>query len=181
MATSTSPRLSQSNGELLVTTENNGTRLYAFDQAGKIQPEPIAENDELAPDVSSPAIVGRTRVLRLARTTAIASISTNDLQPIWIGEDDAFGDSSPLFVTDDRVLTFGRGGELLLVDATSPDFRIVSRLHPFSDPAARRAEMLSHPALVGTRLYLRGESEAGLPGIRPIRPAEEPTGVDYAI
>jgi hypothetical protein len=81
------------------------------------------------------------------------------LRPIWVGEDEAFGDSSPLFVTDDRVLAFGRGGELLLIDAASPSFRIVSRLQLFSDPESRRAELLAHPALVGTRLYLRGEKE----------------------
>ena len=81
------------------------------------------------------------------------------LRPIWIGEDKAFGDSSPLFVTDERVLAFGRGGELLLIDARSPEFRIISRLHLFDDRESRRAELLSHPALVGTRLYLRGEKE----------------------
>jgi hypothetical protein len=29
----------------------------------------------------------------------------------------------------------------------------------FTDRASRQAELLSHPALVGTRLYLRGEKE----------------------
>ena len=50
----------------------------------------------------------------------------NEIGPVWIGGDDAFGDSSSLFVTDDRVLAFGRGGELLLLDANSPDFSSVA-------------------------------------------------------
>jgi outer membrane protein assembly factor BamB len=144
-------------GRLLVATENNGARLYAFDRAGKIQPEPIAVNDELAPDISSPAIVGEHVFCVSGRCFCLDL--AQDLMPVWIGEDDAFGDSAPLFVTDDRVLTVGRGGELLLLDAKSSSFRVISRLQPFSDPAARRAEILSHPALVGSRLYLRGENE----------------------
>lgn len=144
-------------GRLLVASENNGTRLYAFDASGKIVPEPVAENDELAPDVSSPA-VANGRVFCVARHCYCLDIA-EQLRPIWTGEDDAFGDSSPLVVTDDRVLAFGRGGELLLLDAKSPSFRFISRLQVFDDPEALRAEQLSHPAMVGTRLYLRGGKE----------------------
>jgi ABC-type phosphate/phosphonate transport system substrate-binding protein/outer membrane protein assembly factor BamB len=147
-----------SHGELLVTTENNGTRLYRFDSQGRIVSTPVAENDELAPDVSSPAIVGR-RVFCLASQRLYCLDLDDGLQPIWIGDDDAFCDSSPLFVTDRRILAFGRGGELLLIDAQSPEFRIVSRAHPFADRPSQQAELLSHPALVGSRLYLRGEKE----------------------
>ncbi|MCH9653921.1 MAG: PQQ-like beta-propeller repeat protein [Planctomycetes bacterium] len=46
------------NGNLLVTTENNGTRLYAFDTNGIIQPKPIAINEDLNPDMSSPILIG---------------------------------------------------------------------------------------------------------------------------
>jgi hypothetical protein len=81
----------------------------------------------------------------------------DNLQSIWVGDDDTFCDSSPLFVTDERVLAFGRGSELLLFDAQSAEFRIISRAHPFADRPSQQAEPLSHPALVGSRLYLRGE------------------------
>jgi hypothetical protein len=59
-------------------------------------------------------------------------------------------------VSDDRVLTFGRGHELILVDARSNDFRIVSRQQVFE--GRNGGEPLAHPALVGSRLYLRGEN-----------------------
>ncbi len=144
-----------SNGQLLVTTENNGTRLYCFDEQGKIVASPVAANDKLAPDVSSPAVVGR-RVFCLSDSLYCLNLD-HRLEAIWVGDDDAFCDSSPLFVTDERVLAFGRGSELLLVDAQSADFRIVSRVHPFTDRPSQQAEPLSHPALVGSRLYLRGE------------------------
>ena len=144
-------------GRLLVATESNGARLYDFDGQGKIVAQPVAQYETLAPDVSSPAVVGR-RVFCLWEHLFCLKLD-GELQPIWIGDDDAFCDSSPLFVTDQRVLAFGRGGELLLIDAASPEFRIISRSHPFADRESRRAELLSYPALVGKRLYLRGEKE----------------------
>ena len=36
-------------GQLLVATENNGTRLYDFDSQGRILPVPVAQTRELAP------------------------------------------------------------------------------------------------------------------------------------
>ena len=144
-------------GKLLTATENNGTRLYDFDEAGKIIPQPIAENDELAPDVSSP-VVANGRMFCVWDRLYCLDLA-DGLKPIWIGEDDAFCDSSPLFVSSDRLIAFGRGGELLLVDTKSQKFNIISRLQLFADGESRGATQLSHPALVGTRLYLRGERE----------------------
>ena len=144
-------------GRLFVVTENNGARLYDFDEQGIIVPQAVAQNEELAPDVSSPAVVGR-RVFCVWEGLFCLDLERN-LQPIWIGDDAAFCDSSPLFVTDRRVLAFGHGGELLLVDAAGPEFRIISRWHLLDDRQSQRAEPLSHPALVGRRLYLRGEKE----------------------
>jgi ABC-type phosphate/phosphonate transport system substrate-binding protein/outer membrane protein assembly factor BamB len=144
-------------GQLLVTTENNGTRLYRFDDAGHIVAEPVATNDELGPDTSSPAVVGQRAFCVHGQFYCLDL--TNGLATLWAGEDDALGDYSPLLVSEDRALAIGRGGELLLVDATSDLFRVVSRLHLFTDSDVREAELLSHPAIVGTRLYLRGEKE----------------------
>jgi outer membrane protein assembly factor BamB len=144
-------------GRLVVASENNGTRAYEFDNAGKIRQEPVAVNDELAPDVSSPAAVGPR--IYCVWNDFYCLDAADGLRTIWVGEDKALGDSSPLLVTDKRVLAFGAGGELLLIDAKAPEFRIISRLHLFDDRESRRAEQLSHPALVGTRLHLRGEKE----------------------
>jgi hypothetical protein len=40
----------------LDSTENNGTRLYGFDPQGRIQPEPLAVNEDLAPDTATPVL-----------------------------------------------------------------------------------------------------------------------------
>jgi outer membrane protein assembly factor BamB/ABC-type phosphate/phosphonate transport system substrate-binding protein len=142
-------------GRLFVATENNGARLYEFDREGRIVAQPVAEFDELAPDVSSPAVVGNR--LYCVWNDLYCLDLDDGLEPIWIGEDRAFCDSSPLFVTEDHLLAVGRGGELLLVDTSTDDFRLVSRLPLFNDKEVKQTELLSHPALVGSRLYLRGE------------------------
>ena len=46
-------------GRLLVATRKQSrTRSTTFDDAGQIVPEPVATNDQLAPDISSPVVVG---------------------------------------------------------------------------------------------------------------------------
>ena len=37
---------------------NNGTRLYGLDNQGRIQPEPLAVNEDLAPDTATPVVCG---------------------------------------------------------------------------------------------------------------------------
>jgi ABC-type phosphate/phosphonate transport system substrate-binding protein/outer membrane protein assembly factor BamB len=143
-------------GRLLVTSENNGTRLYDFDDRGQIVPVPRAINDRLAPDMSSPVVVGN-RAYCVCLDMFCLDLA-NGMKPIWIGQDKAFCDYSPLIASDERILAVGEGGELILVDAKADEFRVVSRLRLF-DGKDSKAEVLAHPALVGTRLYFRGERE----------------------
>lgn len=143
-------------GKLLLASENNDTRLYAFDSSGQIIPQPIATYDRLAPDTSTPIVVG-DRAFCVCLDMFCLDV-TNGLKPIWIGEDKAFTQYSPLIASADRLLAVGHGGELILVDATADEFRIVSRLKLFGDETST-AEVLAHPALVGTVLYFRGEKE----------------------
>ena len=42
--------------KLLVSTENNGTRLYEFDDNGLLKPKPVAVNRKLAPDTHTPIV-----------------------------------------------------------------------------------------------------------------------------
>ena len=144
-------------GKLLIATENNYTRLYDFNDNGRIVATPVAKYDRLAPDMSSPVVVGH-RVYCVCERMFCLDLAKG-LAEVWTAKDPAFCDYAPLLATNDRVLVLGRGGELLLVDATSDEFRIVSRQHLFQDEDARAAELYAHPALVVTRLYVRGEKE----------------------
>jgi ABC-type phosphate/phosphonate transport system substrate-binding protein/outer membrane protein assembly factor BamB len=156
-------------GRLLVVSENNGTRLYDFDPHGQIVPAPVAVNTRLAPDTSSPIIVG-DRAFCVCLDMFCLDVA-HGLAPIWIGADKAFCDYSPLIASDERILAVGEGGELILVDAKSNNFQVISRLKLFPGSKSK-AEVLAHPALVGTRVYFRGEHELVCVDLDPGPPAE---------
>ncbi|MCC7474872.1 MAG: PhnD/SsuA/transferrin family substrate-binding protein [Pirellulales bacterium] len=153
---------------LLVVTENNFARLYGFDPQGRIIPEPLALNKELGPDISTPVVVGN-RAFCVWESMYCLDLA-NGLKTIWVGEDDAFGEFAHLMASNNRVLAMGIGGELLLIDAEADRFRVISRLHVFEDAKTRDTLLHSHPALVGYRLYLRGENELVCVDLTPPKP-----------
>ncbi|MEQ2005860.1 MAG: PQQ-binding-like beta-propeller repeat protein [Limisphaerales bacterium] len=140
------------NGGLVVATENNGTRLYRFDVAGRIVPKPAAVYADLKPDTATPVVTGG-RVFGAHRGLHCLDVRSG-LKQLWHREDSALGDHAALFADAGRVLVVTMGGELLLLDAKSEQCSILSRLKLFADDG----DVYSHPALVGTRLYVRGGS-----------------------
>jgi len=136
-------------GRLIVATENNGTRLYGFDDRGVIQPKPLAEHEDLAPDTTTPVVAGG-RLLG-AWGDLFCLDPAGVLAEQWTGADDAFEDHVSLLTDGRRLLVTSAEGELLLVDVTGDDYRLISKLPLFGDDA----EVLSHPALVGRKLYVR--------------------------
>lgn len=143
-------------GKLLVTTEGNGTRLYTFDGEGKASAEPAAQQMSLQPDMSTPVVVG-DRAYCVCQKLFCLDLES-DLAEVWTREDPALGDYAPILADDEHLLILGHGGELLLVDITGPEPKITSRTFLFDDPETREAELYSHPALVGSTLYVRGET-----------------------
>ena len=55
-----------------------------------------------------------------------------------------------------RLLVWTQSGDLLLLDAAANEFKPLRLLRPFGD---RKVDSMSHPAIVGDRLYIRGPSE----------------------
>jgi len=137
-------------GQLVVATENNGTRAYAFAAGGKAQSTPAAQYADLTPDTSSPVAVGG-RVFGVFNGLHCLD-ATAHLQCLWKLEDKAFDEHASLFADDERLLIVALNGECLLVDARADQPQVLSRLRLFADDA----EVYSHPALVGNRLYVRG-------------------------
>jgi outer membrane protein assembly factor BamB len=135
--------------KLLVTSENNGTRLYAFHNDGTVVPHPVAVNDELAPDSHSPLVVGRyvygvwNGLYQLDLAGALRTRT--------VLHDDAFEGYASLIASDNRLLVLSRHAELLLVALDPERLAIVSRLQLSDVPG----ETLAHPALAGTALYVR--------------------------
>ena len=137
-------------GKLIVATENNGTRMYGFDAAGHIIAEPIGSAADLAPDTATP-VATRGRIFG-AHHGLHCLDATRSLQPVWRFEDDQLKDHASLFASEDRVLVVTMQGELILLDAAGELCQIVSRLRVFE----HEVESYAHPALAGSRLYLRG-------------------------
>lgn len=136
-------------GKLLVATENNGARLYGFDEQGAIIPEPLAVNDELAPDSSTPVVVGH-RVFGCWGD--LFCLDLNDrLKPVWQAEDPAFDGYVSLIADAERVMVVSRQGEIVLIDALADDCKILARVFAFDKPD----EIFSHPAIVDHNLYIR--------------------------
>jgi hypothetical protein len=75
---------------------------------------------------------------------------------VWLQPDADVASYAPLLTDGRRILVVASGGTLLLLDAESEQFTPISRvkLFPNSD-----AEIYSHPAIAGTRLYLRAENQ----------------------
>jgi outer membrane protein assembly factor BamB len=138
---------------LLISSENNGTRLYQFAQNGTIDPHPVAVNQDLAPDCHTPVVVGN-RVFGVWSDLFCLDVAKG-LSTIWRGEDSAYGRYATLVASNDRLLALGLDGELLLIDAKADKYRVLSRAKIFEDDHG----VYSHPAVVGNRLYIRGSTE----------------------
>jgi outer membrane protein assembly factor BamB/ABC-type phosphate/phosphonate transport system substrate-binding protein len=137
-------------GGILVSTENNGTRLYRFNSNGRIIPEPAGTFAGLNPDTATPvATCGRVFGVKDGLHCLDAQ---GGLKPIWHDEETAAGDYATVIADGERVLVITLSGELLLLDAKSNTCAILSRLRLFEEDV----EVYPHPALVGSRLYVRG-------------------------
>jgi outer membrane protein assembly factor BamB len=141
------------NDHLLVCTENNGTRMFRFEAGGLIVKEPVALFDELSPDTHSP-LVTANRLFGAADELYCLDLQ-NSLKVLWKGKDPAFLSHTSLFASPQRLLVSTQKAELLLIDATAEKYQLLGRMTVIEGEDG----LLSHPALVGTRLYLRGSRE----------------------
>src|SRR6185369_12829046 len=81
-------------GGVIVSTENNGTRLYHFDDSGRIISKPAAEFENLSPDTSSP-VATCGRVFGAHPGLSCLDIGKG-LTPVWHHEEDTLGDHATL-------------------------------------------------------------------------------------
>lgn len=140
-------------GKLLVSTENNGTRLYGFDDQGRILPEPLAVNEDLAPDTSTP-VVCDGRVFGSSGQLVCLDLR-NGLKLRWTSDKEPFGDYYTFIAGNGHVLVTAQSGKLCLLRASGDSIEIRSRVDLFPDVAPSERDVWSHPALIGNRLYVR--------------------------
>ena len=134
---------------LLVSSENNGTRIYHFNSDGTLHSEPDLHNDDLRPDSHTPVVSGH-RLFGIWNEL-FALNATHDLKTVAAISDDAFAGYGSLIATDSRLLALNDDGELLLIDTVSEAPQILSRLKLQEN----RAQVLSHPAIAGDAIYVR--------------------------
>ncbi len=136
-------------GRLCVATENNGARLYRPGADGCLDPRPLAVNDDLAPDAHSP-VAAAGRVFGVSRGLVCLD-PQEGLRTLWIAEDRVYREYAALVATETRLLCLTLDAQLILIDATAAEYCELGRLRLREDGA----ETLSHPALLGKRLYVR--------------------------
>ncbi len=138
------------NGHLIVSTENNGTRMFGFTQDGIIVAEPVAQTMDLAPETHSPVIVGD---LLFGVHNELVCLDLKDgLRTRWRGDDAGFADHTTLVASTERLLIATMEGELLLIATDPASYRLLSRGLALPD----EKDAYSHPAFVGTQVYWRG-------------------------
>lgn len=140
-------------GKILVTTENNATRLYGFDADGRIQPKPLAVNEDLYPDTATPVV---SDGMVLANFGGLMCLDIEDgLKTLWETDEDDLCDYCTLIAGNGHVLVTTQTGKLYLLNADEQRFNCVAKLDLFDDVALEDRDVWSHPALVGNRFYVR--------------------------
>jgi hypothetical protein len=139
--------------KLLLSTENNGTRLHAFDRQGCIIPTPVAVNEDLDPDTSTPVTCAGL-VLGSSRNLHCLDLARG-LATCWQTEDVPFDDYATLIAGPKRVLVIPLNGHLQLLRADRGRLHVLDDLDLFDDVPDTERDVWSHPVTVGKRLYIR--------------------------
>ena len=144
--------------KLLVSTENNSTRLYGFRGMGyrgpvRVNPKPQRRFDDLAPDMITPVVYNG--MIFGAHNSQLYCLDSRTLQLLWKHRDVAFDAYASLVAGNGHVMVTTIAGELLLVRADRKEYKLAGRLQVFDDI---KTEVWSHPALVEGHLYIRNEN-----------------------
>jgi outer membrane protein assembly factor BamB/ABC-type phosphate/phosphonate transport system substrate-binding protein len=140
-------------GRLLVSTENNGTRLYEFDDSGRIKPQPVAVNEDLAPDTSTPVVIDG---LVFGSSGEVVCLDLDDgLKTLWQQDEDPWADYCSFIAGNGRVLVTTQVGVVSLIEVDRRTFKLASSLNLFDDVSATERDIWSHPIVADDRLYVR--------------------------
>ncbi len=134
---------------LMVSSENNGTRIYHFNSDGTLHPDPDLTNEDLKPDSHTP-VVSNSRVFGISGEL-LGLAPEQSLKAVTTLSDDAFTNYGSLIASDTRLLALSDEGELLLISTAEVEPTIMGRLQLQND----RTQVLSHPAIAGNSIFVR--------------------------
>jgi outer membrane protein assembly factor BamB len=138
------------NEQLFVATENNGARIYRFNNHGLIDSEPIAENHSVVPDCATPILVAN-RLFGVSGELFCLDAQSK-LAEIWRSDHECFRGYTTLIASDERFLAISLKGKLLLANVAGKEFKKLGELQLIEGEEG----LYSHSAVVGGRLYVRG-------------------------
>lgn len=144
---------------ILISNETDGTLLFAFDDDGDPPAEPSASSGDLSAEMASPVAVGR-RVIGI-QDRLVALDAGDALRTLTTIEEPSLATYAAVIAGPANVLTVGNGGRLALYDVDEDGCRLTSTttVLPASESSEARSPVYSHPAIVGTRLYIRGSHD----------------------
>jgi outer membrane protein assembly factor BamB len=135
--------------QLLLTTENNGARLYPLNAKGAPATAPSAQYEALSPDAHSPVTTaGRVFGVHAGLHALNPEVG---LAPSWTHDAPEYNEYAALVASETRVLCLTLKSELILFDARADNYRELGRC-PLSPD---ETETLAHPALAGSRIFVR--------------------------
>ena len=135
-------------GKLVVSTENNRTRLYGFSDGGAIIDKPLAVNEDLFMDMGTPTAIGG---LIFGTGSGLVCIDAKDLKTCWISDEDASPRGfSKIIAGNGHIMIFCENGTMFLAAADRAKPRIIGSVSLSKDT-------WSHPAISNGRLYVRDD------------------------
>lgn len=136
--------------KLIVSTENNGTRVYEFNSQGEINPDALATNEDLVPDCHSPVLANH-RLFGVSSGLLCLNPS-QQLGTVWKQEAIPFSEYASIIVSPKRLLLVSLKGKLVLASTERDEFKLLAERQLIENEEG----LYSHPALVGRVLYVRG-------------------------
>lgn len=139
-------------GRLLLSSDQEGTRLLSFGPEGAIVEKPAALNEDVAPDVSTPTVWGETVLCASSGLVLVDAAPANPqglLETLWIYDaEECVKGICHAIVSQERALVMCEDGQVLLLAANRESCQIVDR-RKLCD------HTWTYPALAGGRFYVR--------------------------
>jgi outer membrane protein assembly factor BamB len=144
---------------ILISNETDGTLLFTFNQDGSLSAEPSATSADLSAEMATPVVIGRHVIGIQDRLVALDA--GDALRTLTTLEEPSLATYAAVIAGPVNVLTVGNDGRLSLYDTTDVGCRLNSTttVLPAGKASDGHCPIYSHPAIVGTRLYIRGRND----------------------
>jgi outer membrane protein assembly factor BamB len=144
---------------VLISNETDGTLLFTFTDDGRLLADAVASSGDLSAEMATPVAVG-CHVIGV-QDRLVALDAGDALRTLTSLEDPSLATYAAILAGPTNVLTVGNGGRLSLYDVSEDGccFNSATTVLPASESSEARCPIYSHPAIVGTRLYIRGSHD----------------------